>query len=60
MKPDYKRRIVKKVWRSANTRLRKLFNISNDEMILNFEYDESNQELILTTLKDWDIEKGDI
>ncbi len=60
MRPYSKRRIVKKVWRMATVKLRKLFKIPNNEMIIDFQFDKSNQELILTTLQDYDEKQGDI
>lgn len=59
-KPSYKRRIIKSTYDNAEVRLRKLFSIPDDEMILDFVYDGSNSTLTLTTLKDHDVGQGDI
>ena len=58
-KPDEKRRIVKRVYNSAEVRLREIFNIPINEMVLSFEYDKSNSCLILKTLIDCNTGQGD-
>ena len=58
--PTEQRRIIRKNYNMAEVRLRKIFGIPDDEMILDFLYDKPNSTLILTTLKDCDEEHGDI
>lgn len=60
MKPDEKRRFVKRVYRMAEVRLREIFEIPTNEMISSFEYDQPNSELILKTLIDHDKKEGDL
>ena len=59
MKADEQRRIVKRVYRMAEVKLRKIFEIPNNEMVWSFEYDQANSRLILKTLVDHDKTKGD-
>ena len=58
--PSEQRRIIRKTYDMAEVRLRKIFDIPNDEMILDLIYDKPNSTLILTTLKDMDKDCGDI
>ena len=60
MKPDEKRRYVKRTYKMAEVRLREIFKIPINEMVVSFEYDKSYSELILMTLKDCDNEQGDL
>lgn len=53
-KPSEKRRLIRRRYDTAETRLRKIFNIPNDEMVIDFIYNKDNSQLILTTLKDYD------
>jgi len=59
-KPSEQRRIIRKKYNMAEVRLRKLFSIPDDEMILDFIYDGSESTMILTTLKDVDRKQGDV
>jgi hypothetical protein len=59
MKPDEKRRYVKRTYRMAEVRLREIFKIPVNEMIWDFEYDRPNSRLILKTLIDLNTEQGD-
>jgi len=59
-KPSEQRRIIRKKYDMAEVRLRKIFSIPDDEMILSFDYDKPNSTLTLTTLKDCDEEQGDV
>ncbi|MHA1410495.1 MAG: hypothetical protein ACTSQY_09375 [Candidatus Odinarchaeia archaeon] len=60
MRPDEKRRYTKRTYKMAEVRLREIFKIPVNEMVVSFEYDKPNSKLILTTLKDCDIEQGDL
>ncbi len=53
-KPSEQRRLVRRIYDGAESRLRKLFSIPDDEMIIDFVYDKSESRLTLTTLKDYD------
>ena len=58
-KPDEKRRIVRRTYNSAEVRLREMFNIPINEMVISFEYDKPNSCLILKTLIDCNESQGD-
>jgi len=58
-KPDEKRIIIRRKYRNVYQRLRKIFNIPDNEMILSFEWDKNEGELILKTLKDEAQKHGD-
>jgi len=60
MKPDEKRRYVKRTYTMAEVRLREIFKILVNEMVVSFEYDKPNSSFILTTLFDCDTEQGDL
>ena len=57
--PDKKRRLIRREYRMAEVRMRKMFDIEDNELILDFEYDKQNSSLILTTLLDCEEKKGD-
>jgi len=59
IEPDEKRRIIKRKYLTAELRIREIFNIGADELVLDLVYDKSNSELILTTLKNFDEDYGD-
>jgi hypothetical protein len=58
LKPDDQRRGMRRIYHSPEVKLRGIFSIPDDEMILEFVWDKNRGELVLTTLKDYD-EKGD-
>jgi len=58
--PDEKRRITRRKYKMAELRIREIFGLDNDEMILDLLYDKPNSTLILTTLRDLDKDKGDL
>jgi len=60
MKPDEKRRYVKRTYNMAEVRLRKIFKIPINERVISFEYDKQNSYLILTTLIDYNSGQGDL
>ena len=59
-KPDEQRRYIKRTYNMAELRLRRIFDIHDDEMICEFIYDKSNSKLVLTTLKEHNKKIGDI
>ena len=59
-KPDEKRRIVRRIYNNPDVRLRRIFNIPINEMVLSFEYDNSNNCLVLKTLIDCNEGQGDL
>ena len=60
IKPTEKRRYVKRTYDMAEVRLREIFNVPINEMVVSFEYDKPNSNLILTTLIDYNIAQGDL
>jgi len=58
--PDEKRRITRRKYKMAELRIREIFGLDNDEMILDLLYDKPNSTLILTILRDLDKDKGDL
>ena len=60
MKPDEKRRYVKRTYNMAEVRLNKIFKIPINERIISFEYDKQNSYLILITLIDYNSGQGDL
>ena len=60
IRPNVKRRIIRREYDMAEVLIRKLFSIPKDEMIKDLLYDKPNSTLILTTLKDHDKLKGDL
>jgi hypothetical protein len=58
--PSERRRITRRKYDMAETRIRKIFSLDDDEMILDLIYDKPNSTLILTTLRDSDKDCGDI
>ena len=59
-KPDEQRRITRRKYTMAEVRLRKIFDIPDNEMILDFVYDKPNSTLTLITLQDYDKDCLDI
>jgi len=57
--PREQRRIIRRIYDLAELKIRNMFDVPNDETILDLIYDKPNSELILKTLKDCDIEEGD-
>ena len=57
--PSEIRRLTRKKYDFAESRLRRVFDIADNEYILDFEYDKSNSTLVLTTLIDCDEKQGD-
>ena len=51
-KPDRTRNLVRRDYDMAETRLRKIFGIPSDEMVISFEWDKGQNILRLITLKD--------
>lgn len=60
MKADEKRRYIKRVYHMAEVKLREIFEIPDNELIVSFDYDKPNSRLVLKTLCDFDKSKGDI
>ena len=58
--PKEQRRIIRRIYDLAELKIRNMFDVPNDEMILDLVYNKPNSELILKTLKDCDIEEGDL
>jgi len=57
--PKEQRRIIRRIYDLAELKIRNMFDVPNDEMILDLIYDKPNSELILKTLKDCDTKEGD-
>lgn len=57
--PSSRRRYIKREYDMAEVRLRRIFDIPDDEMITYLEYDKPNSTIILTTSKDFDTSCGD-
>ncbi len=51
-KADRTRNLVRREYDFVETRLRQIFNIPKDELVLSFEWDKSQGTLRLITLKD--------
>jgi len=60
MKPDEKRRYVKRTYNIAEVKLSEIFKIPINERVISFEYDKQNSCLILTTLIDRNEGQGDL
>lgn len=52
IKPKSKREHIIRRYNNVYVLLRKIFNVPKDEMVLNFNWDKNNGELILETIKD--------
>lgn len=46
--------MIEREYDFAGIRLRRLFNIPQDEIIMSIDYDRGNSKLIIVTLKDYD------
>lgn len=57
--PTEKRRIIRRKYDMAEVRMRRMFDIADNEYILDFLYDKPNSTLILTTLLDYERKEGD-
>ena len=51
-KADRRRELIRREYDSVELRLREIFHLPNDEMVLSFEWDKSEGVLRLITLKD--------
>ena len=58
--PKEQRRIIRRKYDLAELKIRNMFGVPNDEMILDLIYDKLNSEIILKTLKDCDAKEGDL
>ena len=58
--PKERRRTIRRIYDLAELKIRNIFDVPNDEMILDLIFDKSNSELILTTLKDCETIEGDL
>lgn len=52
IKPKEKREHVFREYDDVYTLLRKIFNIPQDEMLLNFEWDKNRGGIVVETIKD--------
>lgn len=59
IEPTVKRRYIKREYNQALVLIRKIFEIPNDEYIFDLIYDRDNSKIIIKTLKDFDMKKGD-
>ena len=51
-KPDEERELIRREYGDVLTRLRRIFDIPKNEMVLSFEWDKNAGVLRLLTLKD--------
>lgn len=58
-RPSEKRRLIRRRYDMAEVRMRRMFDIADNEFILDFVYDKPNSTLVLTTLLDHERKEGD-
>ena len=51
--------MIRRRYDMAEVRMRRMFDVADNEYILDFEYDKLNSTLILTTLLDCERKDGD-
>ena len=59
-KPNKRRRIIRREYDMAEVRMREMFDIADNEYVLDFVYDKPNSTFILTTLLDHETTEGDL
>ena len=59
-KPSRKRRYITREYDQVAVRLRKLFQIPTEEMIIKFEWNRDSNRLLLTSIIDYNKREGDM